>query len=98
NRRPRRFLRPGRTRRFPHNIRFRTTRIDRRPGLPPGPLGTLEGILPMPLGLIGTKVGMTQVFDDKGTLSPVTVLQIGPCPVLQLRTADTDGYHAVQLG
>jgi large subunit ribosomal protein L3 len=52
----------------------------------------------MPLGLIGTKVGMTQVFDDKGTLSPVTVLQIGPCPVLQVRSADTDGYHAVQLG
>src|SRR5207302_7812344 len=52
----------------------------------------------MPLGLIGTKVGMTQVYDDKGQMSPVTVLQIGPCPVLQVRSAETDGYHALQLG
>ncbi|MFL5342348.1 MAG: 50S ribosomal protein L3 [Gemmataceae bacterium] len=41
---------------------------------------------------------MTQVFDDKGQMSPVTVLQIGPCPVLQVRSPDTDGYHALQLG
>lgn len=52
----------------------------------------------MPLGLIGTKVGMTQVYDDKGELAPVTVLQIGPCPVLQVRSLDKDGYHALQLG
>src|SRR5436190_5019163 len=52
----------------------------------------------MPLGLLGTKIGMTQVYNDKGVLAPVTVLQIGPCPVLQLRTTDKDGYTAVQLG
>jgi large subunit ribosomal protein L3 len=52
----------------------------------------------MALGLIGTKVGMTQVYDDAGKAAPVTVLQLGPCPVLQVRTADRDGYLAVQLG
>src|SRR4051794_1426103 len=51
----------------------------------------------MPLGLLGQKVGMTQVYDDKGKLAPVTVLEVGPCPVLQIRTPDRDGYHAVQL-
>ncbi len=52
----------------------------------------------MSLGLIGLKVGMTQVFDDKGKLAPVTVLALGPCPVLQVRTPERDGYHAVQIG
>ena len=52
----------------------------------------------MPLGLLGYKVGMTQVYDDKGVIAPVTVLQLGPCPVLQVRDQDRDGYHAVQLG
>jgi large subunit ribosomal protein L3 len=52
----------------------------------------------MALGLLGTKVGMTQVYDDKGKLAPVTVLQVGPCPVLQVRSQDPDGYDAVQLG
>lgn len=52
----------------------------------------------MPLGLIGTKVGMTQVYDDQGQAAPVTVLQLGPCPVLQIRTADRDGYSAIQIG
>ncbi|MBI3411765.1 MAG: 50S ribosomal protein L3 [Planctomycetes bacterium] len=52
----------------------------------------------MSLGLLGLKVGMTQVFDDKGKVAPVTVLAIGPCPVLQVRTPERDGYHAVQLG
>jgi large subunit ribosomal protein L3 len=52
----------------------------------------------MPLGLLGYKVGMTQVYDDKGQVAPVTVLQVGPCPVLQVRTPDRDGYTAVQLG
>src|SRR5262245_9523493 len=52
----------------------------------------------MPLGLLGLKVGMTQVFDDKGQAVPVTVLQLGPCPVLQVRTPERDGYSAVQLG
>lgn len=52
----------------------------------------------MPLGLLGLKIGMTQVYDDKGILAPVTVLQMGPCPVLQVRTKERDGYDAVQLG
>ncbi len=52
----------------------------------------------MALGLLGLKVGMTQVYDDKGVLAPVTVLQVGPCPVLQVRAPEPDGYHAVQLG
>ena len=52
----------------------------------------------MALGLLGLKVGMTQVYDDKGKLAPVTVLQVGPCPVLLVREQDRDGYHAVQLG
>ena len=52
----------------------------------------------MPIGLLGTKVGMTQVYDDQGQAAPVTVLQLGPCPVLQIRTAERDGYSAVQIG
>jgi large subunit ribosomal protein L3 len=52
----------------------------------------------MPLGLIGTKVGMTQVFEADGKAAPVTVLQLGPCPILQVRTQQRDGYDAVQLG
>jgi large subunit ribosomal protein L3 len=52
----------------------------------------------MALGLLGLKVGMTQVYDDKGKLNPVTVLQVGPCPVLQVRDQERDGYDAVQLG
>lgn len=49
-------------------------------------------------GLIGRKIGMTQVFDDDGAAVGVTVLQVGPCPVVQIKTADRDGYDAVQLG
>jgi len=52
----------------------------------------------MPLGLLGLKVGMTQVFDEQGKMAPVTVIEVGPCPVLQIRTPDRDGYHAVELG
>jgi large subunit ribosomal protein L3 len=52
----------------------------------------------MPIGLLGRKIGMTQVYDDKGDVVPVTVLELGPCTVLQVRTADRDGYHALQLG
>ncbi len=52
----------------------------------------------MAIGLLGRKVGMTQVFDDKGNVVPVTVIQAGPCQVLQLRTKERDGYEAVQLG
>ncbi|MGE3409829.1 MAG: 50S ribosomal protein L3 [Pirellulales bacterium] len=52
----------------------------------------------MPVGLLGQKVGMTQIFEDDGTVVPVTVIQAGPCTVLQLRTKEKDGYEAVQLG
>jgi large subunit ribosomal protein L3 len=48
-------------------------------------------------GIIGKKVGMTQLFDDDGNVVPVTVVQAGPCRVTQVRTLDTDGYEAVQL-
>jgi large subunit ribosomal protein L3 len=50
------------------------------------------------IGLLGRKVGMTQIFDEAGTVIPVTVLEAGPCHVLQLRTKDRDGYEAVQIG
>ncbi len=48
--------------------------------------------------LLGKKVGMTQVYDDLGNLVPVTVIQAGPCMVMQVKTTETDGYNAVQLG
>ncbi len=49
-------------------------------------------------GLIGKKVGMTSVFDENGKNIPCTVLQAGPCVVTQIKTVETDGYNAVQLG
>lgn len=49
-------------------------------------------------GLIGKKVGMTQVFLEDGTVAPVTVIEAGPCVVVQRRSVDKDGYEAVQLG
>jgi large subunit ribosomal protein L3 len=52
----------------------------------------------MAVGLLGRKVGMTQIFDPTGEAIPVTVLQAGPCHVLQLKTLERDGYEAVQLG
>ena len=52
----------------------------------------------MSVGLLGRKVGMTQVYDPAGNVIPVTVIEAGPCHVLQLRTATRDGYEAVQLG
>ena len=52
----------------------------------------------MAVGLLGRKLGMTQLYDDKGNVVPVTVLQLGPCHVLQLKTVDRDGYEAVQIG
>src|SRR5215831_6512102 len=52
----------------------------------------------MTLGLLGLKVGMTQVYDESGKLEPVTVLQVGPCPVLQIRDQQRDGYDAIQVG
>lgn len=52
----------------------------------------------MSLGLLGRKIGMSQIFDKEGRLVPVTYIQAGPCFVLQKKTADSDGYDAVQLG
>lgn len=52
----------------------------------------------MKLHLIGKKIGMTQVYDGENNLVPVTVVQAGPCPVTQVKTAAKDGYHAVQIG
>jgi len=49
-------------------------------------------------GLIGIKVGMTQVFDENGVVVPVTIIKAGPCVVVQKKTKDPDGYEAVQLG
>jgi large subunit ribosomal protein L3 len=49
-------------------------------------------------GLIGIKVGMTQVFDENGVVVPVTVIKAGPCVVVQKKTKDLDGYEAIQLG
>jgi len=52
----------------------------------------------MAIGLLGRKVGMTQIYDPTGKVIPVTVIQAGPCHVLQLKTEERDGYEAVQLG
>ncbi|MBQ7325492.1 MAG: 50S ribosomal protein L3 [Clostridia bacterium] len=49
-------------------------------------------------GIIGKKIGMTQIFDEKGNVIPVTLIEAGPCTVTQVKTVDTDGYDAVQLG
>jgi large subunit ribosomal protein L3 len=48
--------------------------------------------------LLGKKIGMTQVYDAENTLVPVTVVEAGPCPVVQVKTVESDGYNAVQLG
>ena len=52
----------------------------------------------MKKALIGKKVGMTQIFDENGTVIPVTVIEAGPCVVAQVKTLENDGYEAVQLG
>lgn len=52
----------------------------------------------MKKGIIGKKIGMTQIFNENGNVTPVTVIQAGPCPVAQKKTARNDGYDAVQLG
>ena len=52
----------------------------------------------MKKGLIGKKIGMTQIFDENGNVIPVTIIQAGPCVVSQRKTAEKDGYEAVQLG
>src|SRR5438270_10834892 len=57
-----------------------------------------SAIKKMITGIIGRKVGMTQVFDPDGTVHPATVIKAGPCVVVQAKTAQTDGYESVQLG
>ena len=52
----------------------------------------------MKKGIIGKKIGMTQIFDEQGKMIPVTVVEAGPCVVVQKKTTDNDGYEAVQLG
>ena len=52
----------------------------------------------MKKALLGRKLGMTQIFDEKGKVIPVTVIEAGPCTVVQIKTKDADGYEAVQLG
>ena len=52
----------------------------------------------MKKGIIGKKIGMTQIFDEKGKVIPVTVIEAGPCVVTQKKTMDNDGYEAVQVG
>ena len=52
----------------------------------------------MSLGLLGNKIGMTQIFDESGNIIPVTILKIGPCVVTQIKTILTDGYNAIQVG
>ena len=49
-------------------------------------------------GILGRKVGMTQLFDASGAIVPVTIIEAGPCYVTQVKTADSDGYNAVQIG
>jgi len=48
--------------------------------------------------LLGKKIGMTRIYDEKGAIVPVTVVEAGPCAVTQVKTPESDGYHAVQLG
>ncbi len=50
------------------------------------------------LGILGKKLGMTRIFKDDGTVCPVTVIEAGPCPVMQIKTQDKEGYNALQVG
>ena len=52
----------------------------------------------MSLGLLGNKIGMTQIFDESGNIIPVTILKVGPCVVTQVKTDSKDGYNAIQVG
>ena len=52
----------------------------------------------MSVGLLGNKIGMTQIFDESGNIIPVTILKVGPCVVTQIKTEDRDGYNAIQVG
>ena len=50
----------------------------------------------MKKAILGRKIGMTQIFDDKGRVVPVTAIEAGPCTVVQIKTKDADGYEAIQ--
>ena len=52
----------------------------------------------MKKGIIGKKIGMTQIFDEKGKVIPVTVIEAGPCVIVQKKTVENDGYNALQVG
>ena len=52
----------------------------------------------MAIGLLGNKIGMTQIFDESGNIIPVTILKVGPCVITQLKTIEKDGYNAIQVG
>ena len=52
----------------------------------------------MSIGLLGNKIGMTQIFDESGNIIPVTILKVGPCIVTQVKTVLKDGYNAIQIG
>ena len=52
----------------------------------------------MSLGLLGNKIGMTQIFDESGNIIPVTIVKVGPCVVTQIKTTLSDGYNAIQIG
>ena len=52
----------------------------------------------MAVGLLGNKIGMTQIFDESGNIIPVTILKVGPCVITQVKTIDKDGYNAIQVG
>jgi large subunit ribosomal protein L3 len=50
------------------------------------------------VGLLGNKIGMTQIFDESGNIIPVTILKVGPCVITQVKTIEKDGYNAIQVG
>ena len=52
----------------------------------------------MSIGLLGNKIGMTQIFDESGNIIPVTILKVGPCIITQIKTETKDGYNAIQVG
>ena len=52
----------------------------------------------MSVGLLGNKIGMTQIFDESGNIIPVTILKVGPCVITQVKTLEKDGYNAIQVG
>ena len=52
----------------------------------------------MTIGLLGNKIGMTQIFDESGNIIPVTILKVGPCVITQIKSTLKDGYNSIQIG